>query len=91
MESLLHPGHVVFKGDNKNLIVYKEENAVNRGYSTNQKFSYKSSTHAWLNDFTGNYISIDAFKAGANVVTENPNPKDAGQKWYLEFCDGHVH
>jgi hypothetical protein len=80
IESLYHPGYVVFEGDNKNLIVYKESG------KPNEKFSYKSSEHAWANDFTGNYISADAFKAGANVDTEAPNAETASQKWYTEYC-----
>ena len=63
IESLVHPGHYIFEGDNENLIVYIGSDM------NNQKFSYKSSTHGWINDFTGNYINANDFKAKVNVDT----------------------
>jgi hypothetical protein len=77
IESMLQPGHVIFEGENKNLIVYKESDM------TNEKFSYKSSKHGWVNDYTGNYMIGGDFKVGANVNTEEYNSKIPAQKWYL--------
>lgn len=80
LESMLHPGHVIFEGYNKNLIVNKESD------KTNVKFSYESSQHGWKNDFTGNFMIADALEAGANVETVAFNDTLPGQKWYFEYC-----
>ena len=88
--SLLHPGHVLYEGDNHNLIVLKDTSSwINA--DGNDQFSYKSSRHGWHNNNSHFMISTDGFKSGANVATKDYNKKSAGQKWYIEYCDEHDH
>ena len=64
IESMLHPGGVLFEGNNHNLIVYNYKNMKQ------QKFSYNEAQHVWTNDFTKNAITIHDFHVGTNVHTE---------------------
>jgi hypothetical protein len=61
IESMLHPGGVVFEGDNGNLIVYKYMNMFQ------QKFTYSDAYQTWTNDKTKLAISIDDFHVGTSV------------------------
>jgi hypothetical protein len=69
VESLLHPGHVVYEGDNHNLIVLKDTSPwINA--DGNDKFTYKSAKHGWHNTKSHYFVTSDGFKAGANVAAE---------------------
>jgi len=47
--------------------------------------------HHWQNDFSGNVIDLHEFYPKGNAVTAQPDPKEMGQHWYMEYCEDHHH
>ena len=90
MTSLLHPGHVIYEGDNHNLIVLKDTSPwINA--DGNDQFKYMSSKHGWHNTRSHYMISTDGFKEGASIEAKKYSKEAAGQKWYIEYCEEHDH